>query len=54
MMTKRNNVAMRESNDNIDHKMVTTWIGFSDEVKSFSYIFDTRADFGPYFWPKEG
>ena len=33
MMTKRNNVAMRESNDNIDHKnMVITWISFADEV----------------------
>ena len=36
MMTRRNNV-MRESNDNIDHtNMVTTWIGFADEVKNFS------------------
>ena len=33
MMTRRNNVAMRESNDNIDHKnMVITWISFADEV----------------------
>ena len=57
MMTRINNVAMRESNDNIDHKMVITWISFADEVKYFSesmhkrrrysYIFDTRADFGP-------
>ena len=36
MMTKRNNVAMRESNDNVDHKMAITWIIFSDEVKYFS------------------
>ena len=36
MTTRRNNV-MSESNDNIDHKnMVTTWIGFADEVKYFS------------------
>ena len=33
MMTRRNNVAMRESNDNIDHKIVITWISFADEVK---------------------
>ena len=25
-----------ESNDNIDHKMVITWISFADEVKYFS------------------
>ena len=37
MMTRRNNVAMRESNDNIDHKnRVMTWISFADEVKNFS------------------
>ena len=37
MMTRRNNVPMRESNDNIDHKkMAITWISFSDEVKYFS------------------
>ena len=37
MMTRRNNVAMRESNDNIDHKnMVISWISFADEVKYFS------------------
>ena len=37
MMTRRNNVAMRESNDNnIGHKMVITWISFADEVKHFS------------------
>ena len=36
MMT-RNNVAMRESNDNINHKnMVITWISFADELKYFS------------------
>ena len=36
MMT-RNNVAMRESNDNINHKnMVITWISFGDELKYFS------------------
>ena len=36
MMIRRNNVAMRESNYNIDHKMVITWISFADEVKYFS------------------
>ena len=36
MMTRRNNVAMIKSNDNIDHKMVTTWISFADKVKYFS------------------
>ena len=37
MMTRRNNVAMRESNDNIHHKkMVITGISFADEVKYFS------------------
>ena len=37
MMTRRNNVAMRESNDNIDHKnMVITWINFADDIKYFS------------------
>ena len=36
MMARRNDVAMRESNDNIDHKMVITWISFADEVKYFS------------------
>ena len=40
MITRRNNVAMRESNDNIDHKItnnnnVITWISFADEVKYF-------------------
>ena len=35
-MTRRNNVAMRESNDNIDYKNVITWISFADEVKYFS------------------
>ena len=36
-MARRNNVAMRESNDNIDHeKMVITWISFADEVEHFS------------------
>ena len=30
MIARRNNVAMRESNDNIDHKkMVITWISFA-------------------------
>ena len=38
MMT-RNNVAMRESNDNIDRmKMLITWISFADEVKYFLVI----------------
>ena len=37
MLTRRNNVAVRESKDNIDHKkMVMTWISFADEVKYFS------------------
>ena len=37
MMTRRNDVAMRESNDNINHnKMVITWISFADEVKKCS------------------
>ena len=37
MMTRKNHVAMRESNDNIDHnKMVTTWSSIADEVKYFS------------------
>ena len=36
MMTRRNYVAMRESNDNIDHKMAITWISFAHEVKYFS------------------
>ena len=36
-MTGRNNVVMRESNHNIDHKkMAITWISFADEVKYFS------------------
>ena len=35
-MTRKNNVAMRESSDNIDYKMVITWISFTDEVKYFS------------------
>ena len=35
--TRRNNVAIRESNDNIDpKKMVITWFSFADEVKYFS------------------
>ena len=35
--TRRNNVALRESNDNIDpKKMVITWFSFTDEVKYFS------------------
>ena len=37
MLTKRNNVAMRESNEITDYKkMVITWISFADEVKYFS------------------
>ena len=36
MMTRKNNVAMRESNGNIDHKNVIIWISFADEVKHFS------------------
>ena len=34
---EKNNVAMRESNGNIDHKnVVIIWISFADEVKYFS------------------
>ena len=37
MMARRDSVAMRESNNNIDHKkMVITWITLADEVKYFS------------------
>ena len=36
MMTRRNDNAMRELNDNIDHKMLITSISFADEVKYFS------------------
>ena len=37
MMARKNNVTMRESNDNIDHKnVVLTSISFADEVKYFS------------------
>ena len=37
MMTRKNNVAIRESNDNTDHKkIVITWISFAVEVKYFS------------------
>ena len=33
MMTRRNNVAARESNDNIDHKnMVITWHGLHIDI----------------------
>ena len=36
MMTRRNNVVIRESNDNIDRKnMVTTSVSFADELKYF-------------------
>ena len=36
MMTRKNHVAMRESNDNIDHKkVVIIWISFAYEVKYF-------------------
>ena len=36
-MARRDGVAMRESNNNIDHKkMVITWITLADEVKYFS------------------
>ena len=34
---EKNNVAMRESNENIDHNnVVIIWIRFTDEVKYFS------------------
>ena len=37
MMTKRNNVSMRESNDKIDHKKkIIVSISFADEVKYYS------------------
>ena len=37
MITRRKNVAIRESKDNIDHKkMIITWISFADELKYFS------------------
>ena len=38
MMTRKNNVAIRESNDNTDHKkmVIITWISFAVEVKYFS------------------
>ena len=43
MLTRRNNVAVRESKDNIDHKkMVMTWISFADEVKIFFLIACTK------------
>ena len=35
-MKRRNNVAMGEPNDNINYKIVITWISFPDEVKYFS------------------
>ena len=36
MMARSKNVAMKESNDDIDHKMVITCISFADEAKYFS------------------
>ena len=37
MMRRGNDVAMRESHDNVDHKNVgVTWISFENEVKYFS------------------
>ena len=58
------NVAMREPNDNIDHKnMVITWISFANEVKSFlnsiykrrrrSNIFDNRPILDHIFGPEK-
>ena len=35
---------MRESNDNINHKMVITWISFADEVKYFFLIACIKED----------
>ena len=36
-MTRRNDVVMIESNDNIDHKkMAITWIGSADLIRYFS------------------
>ena len=60
MMARKDNLAMRESKDNIDHKkIVITWISFADEVfrnrmhkrRRCSKVFDSRAYFGQYFWP---
>ena len=37
MISRKNNVAVRKSNDNTDHKnVVIIWIRFTDEVKDFS------------------
>ena len=37
MMTRKENVAMRETNDNIDHKnVVIIWTRFAVELKYFS------------------
>ena len=37
MMTRKNNVAMRESNDNVDHKnVVIMWINFACIVNILS------------------
>ena len=35
---------LRESNDNIDHKMVITWISVPDEVKYFFLITCIKED----------
>ena len=37
MMTRKNNVAMRESNDNVDHKnVVIMWISFACKINILS------------------
>ena len=58
MMTKKN-IAMRESNDNIDHKKFelawqmkqNIFLNSMHQRRFFSNIFDNRIYFGPYFWP---
>ena len=44
MMTRRNNVAMKESNDNTNHKMVIARISFADDTKYFFLIACIKED----------
>ena len=45
LMTSKNNAAMRESNDNIDHKnVVIIWICFADEVKKIFLMACIKED----------
>ena len=44
MMTRRNNVAMKESNDNTNHKMVIARISFADDIKYFFLLFCIKED----------